>query len=55
MSHATDPKTAALLTLVADPDQQRLLAWLLLGLDTLEQTDFGEIEPVGVMAPILPR
>jgi hypothetical protein len=50
-----DPRTSALLVLVHDPVQRELLARVLLGFDALEQTDFGELEPVGVAAPTEPR
>ena len=42
----------AWLTQVQDPTQRQLVAWVLRSLDALEQTDFGELEPVGVAAPI---
>ena len=47
----TDARTSALLTLAPDPMQRMLLSRVLHGFDALEQTDFGELEPVGVTAP----
>jgi hypothetical protein len=47
----TDARTSALLILAPDPMQRALLSRVLRGFDALEQTDFGELEPVGVTAP----
>jgi len=46
-----DPRRAALLMLVPDPQQRELVAWILQSLEALEQTDFGELEPVSAGAP----
>jgi len=51
MSDAADPRSAALLMLVPNPQQRALVAWILQSLEALEQMDFGELEPVGVGAP----
>jgi len=42
---------AALLTLVSNPEQRVLAAGLLRGFEELEQTNFEDLEPVGVAAP----
>jgi len=47
-----DPRTRWLLAVAREQVPAALVGWLLRSLDTLEQTDFGEIEPVGVGAPI---
>jgi hypothetical protein len=46
-----DPRRAALLMLVPNPQQRELAASILQSLEALEQIDFGELEPVGVGAP----
>ncbi len=51
MSGVVDPRTTALLVLVPGAQQRELVGWILEGLEGLEQTDFGELEPVGVAAP----
>ncbi len=51
MGGGDDPRNAALLTLVPQAAQRELVNWLLQSLAVLEQTDFGELEPVGVGAP----
>lgn len=51
MREGDDPRNAALLTLVLQPAQRELVDWLLQSLAVLEQTDFGELEPVGIGAP----
>ena len=40
-----------LIEMAKDRFPRELLEWLLHSFDTLEQTDFGELEPVGVGAP----
>jgi len=52
MDAEPDPRTAALLALAGPFVQPALITWLLRGFDALEQTDFGEREPVGVGAPV---
>ncbi len=51
MEPATDPRTRILLEMSKERFPRELLEWLLRSFDTLEQTDFGELEPVGVGAP----
>ena len=51
MSGGDDPRSAALLTLVPEGSERVLVDWLLQSLTALEQTDFGELEPVGVSSP----
>jgi len=46
-----DPRTRWLLAVAREQVPPALVGWLLRSLDALEQTDFGEIEPVGVAAP----
>jgi hypothetical protein len=55
MSPETDPRTAALLALGGDRVPPALLHWLLGSFALLESTDFGELEPVGVAAPVPSR
>jgi hypothetical protein len=55
MDSMNDPRTTTLLAAVGDRLPQPLLERLLRSFDELEQTDFGELEPVGVAAPITPR
>ncbi len=52
MDSVKDPRTAALLAAVGSRFPQALLEWLLRSFEELEQTDFDELEPVGVAAPI---
>ncbi len=47
-----DPRKAALLALVQAAPEGELLSLVLDGFEALEQTDFGELEPVGVGAPV---
>jgi hypothetical protein len=51
MNPESDPRAAALFALVGDHLQPALFAWLMQGLEELEQTDFGELEPIDVVAP----
>lgn len=51
MAGGDDPRNAALVALVPQGTQRELVDWLLQSLVVLEQTDFGELEPVGVAAP----
>jgi hypothetical protein len=51
MDASTDPRTHMLIEMASDRFPRELLEWLLHSFDTLEQTDFGELEPVGVAAP----
>ena len=55
MRGGDDPRNAALLTLVPQAARRELVDWLLRSLAVLEQTDFGELEPVGVGAPAVPE
>jgi len=41
----------ALLSLVSTAPERALLSLLLESFETLEQTDFGDLEPVGVGSP----
>ena len=51
MEPGTDPRTRILIEMSNDRFPRELLEWLLHSFDALEQTDFGELEPVGVAAP----
>jgi hypothetical protein len=51
MDPAIDPRTRMLIEMAKDRFPRELLEWLLHNFDTLEQTDFGELEPVGIGAP----
>ena len=51
MDASTDARTRLLIELTNDRFPRALLEWLLHGFEALEQTDFGELEPVGVAAP----
>jgi len=52
MPDPADPRMQMLLSQISDPAQRDLVLWLLEGLDEVEQTDFGGLEPVGVAAPV---
>jgi hypothetical protein len=45
------PRMTALLSLVSTAPERALLSALLESFETLEQTDFGDLEPVGVGSP----
>jgi hypothetical protein len=49
-----DRRTEALLSALPDGGQRELMRWLLAGLDAIEQTDFGDLEPAGVGGPPSP-
>lgn len=51
MESSADARTRMLIELTNDRFPRALLEWLLQSFETLEQTDFGELEPVGVAAP----
>ncbi len=51
MSVGDDPRTAAVLALIPQPEQRAWAAQILQNLADLEQLDFGELEPIGVAAP----
>ena len=51
MEYSADARTRMLIELTNDRFPRALLEWLLQSFETLEQTDFGELEPVGVAAP----
>jgi hypothetical protein len=51
MDTTTDPRTRGLLEAMGERFPRPLLEWLLHSFDALEQTDFGELEPVGIGAP----
>lgn len=53
MDTEQDARTRWLLAVAREQVPAALVGWLLRSLDVLEQTDFGEIEPVGVAAPFL--
>jgi hypothetical protein len=48
---ASERRIDALITAIADEHLRALAVGLLLALDQLETTDFGELEPVGVASP----
>ena len=52
MESKNDPRMGWLLAVARDRVPQALVIWLLQSLDGLEQVDFGELEPVGVGAPL---
>ena len=51
MAPSNDPRARMLIEMTNQRFPRELLEWLLHSFDTLEQTDFGELEPVGVAAP----
>ncbi len=51
MTTGDDPRAAAALALIPQPEQRAWAAQILHGLADLEQIDFGELEPIGVAAP----
>ncbi|HVO24465.1 MAG TPA: hypothetical protein VMW56_12655 [Candidatus Margulisiibacteriota bacterium] len=51
MEPGTDPRMRILVEVNNERLPRELLEWLLHSFDALEQTDFGELEPVGVAAP----
>jgi hypothetical protein len=52
MTKENDPRAAALLARAGGQVQPALVDWLLHTFETLESTDFGELEPVGVASPV---
>ena len=51
MESSAGARTRMLIELTHDRFPRALLEWLLQSFETLEHTDFGELEPVGVAAP----
>ena len=47
-----DARSAALLALIQDPRQRGLAAWLILGFEALEHSDYGDLEPLSVYTPV---
>lgn len=52
MTIENDPRAAALLAHASGRVQPALAHWLLHSFQTLESTDFGELEPIGVASPV---
>jgi len=46
---------AALLAVAGNQIPSALVTWMVRSFDALEDTDFGELEPVGVGAPLATR
>ncbi|MBI4517625.1 MAG: hypothetical protein HY699_17610 [Deltaproteobacteria bacterium] len=49
---ASDARKAQLLGAAQNEQQRLLVGWLFDGFVALEQTEFGELEPIGVSAPL---